>query len=156
MLAVNCGAVLDLGLHFARRFARRRRGGLLLLSSVVAFQGTPRAAHYAATKAWVQTLAEGLCVELRPHGVDVLAAAPGPVNSGFADRAGMRMGRALRPEDIASEIVDALGRRNTVRPGGLSKLLGWSLATLPRALRVQVLARVMAGMTAHHAGAASA
>ena len=89
-------------------------------------------------------------------GVDVLAAAPGPVASGFAARAGMRLGRAMRPEDIAREIVDALGRRTTVRPGGLSKLLGWSLATLPRALRVQVLARVMAGMTAHHAGAASA
>jgi len=156
MLAVNCGAVLDLGLHFARRLARRGRGGIVLMSSLVAFQGAPRSAHYAATKAWVQTLAEGLCVELRPLGVDVLASAPGPVHSGFAARADMRMDRASDPDTVARETLDALGRRGTVRPGGLSKLLGWSLATLPRALRVQVLARVMAGMTAHHAGGAPA
>jgi uncharacterized protein len=47
-------------------------------------QGMPYAAHYAATKAYVQALAEALSVELAPAGVDVLAAAPGPTHSGFA------------------------------------------------------------------------
>jgi short-subunit dehydrogenase len=42
----------------------RGRGGIVLLSSIVAFQGAPNAAHYAATKAYVQTLSEGLHVEL--------------------------------------------------------------------------------------------
>lgn len=37
----------------------------------------------------------------------------------------------------------------TVRPGFLSKLLEWSLATLPRWGRTRVLAKVMAGMTRH-------
>lgn len=43
----------------------------------------PHAAHYAATKAYVQTLIEGIVAELKPCDVDVLAAAPGPVKSGF-------------------------------------------------------------------------
>jgi hypothetical protein len=148
MLAVNCAAVLDLVGHFAPRLARRGRGGIVLMSSVLAFQGVPRAAHYAATKAWVQSFAEGLRAELRGHGVDVLASAPGPVATGFAERARLRMGATLSARDVARQTLDALGGRTTVRPGWLSRLLGWSLATLPRPARVLVLAGVMRSMLA--------
>jgi len=147
LIDVNCRAVAALAHHFGGRFARQGRGGLVLLSSVVAFQGVPRAANYAASKAWVQSLAEGLRAELAPRGVDVLACASGPVTSGFARRAGMQLGQAATPEVVARVTLDALGRRGTVRPGWLSKLLGWSLATLPRWGRVRVMALVMGGMT---------
>lgn len=149
MLDVNCRAPLTMSLHFGRRFAQRGRGGLVLMSSIVGFQGTPNAAHYAATKAFVQTLAEALHVELAPLGVDVLSSAPGPVDSGFAARAGMRLGRALRPEDVARSTLDALGRKSTVYPGPLTKLLTFSLAPLPRRGRVRIMGRVMGGMTRH-------
>ncbi len=153
MLDVNCRAVVRAALHYGRRFAARGRGGLVLFGSIVGFQGTPRAAHYAATKAYVQTLAEGLHVELAPRGVDVLSSAPGPVHTGFADRAGMRMGRALTPEQVAVSTLDALGRRATVFPGALTKVLTASLAPLPRAVRVRIMGVVMGGMTAHAADA---
>jgi uncharacterized protein len=61
------------------------------MSLIVAFQGVPNAAHYAATKAYIQSLAEALVIELKPFGVDVLAAAPGPVRSGFGQRADLKM-----------------------------------------------------------------
>lgn len=152
MLAVNCRALVALTHHFGNRFAARGRGGLVLLSSIVAFQGMPNAAHYAATKAYVQVLAEGLYHELRPRGVDVLAAAPGPTNSGFADRAGMKMGGGLKPERIARPILSALGRRTTTLPGSLSKLLRYSLFGLPRWAKVRIMGSVMRGMTKHRAG----
>jgi uncharacterized protein len=156
LVAVNCSALLASSWHFARRFVERGRGGLVLMSSLLAFHGTPRAANYAASKAYVQSLAEGLRVELAAHGVQVVASAPGPVQSGFAARAGMRMSAALRPDQVARDTLDALGRRTTVRPGGLSKLLGWSLALLPRWGQVKVITAVMRGMTAHqHAGGAT-
>jgi hypothetical protein len=155
MIDVNCRAVAALAHHFGARFGRRARGGIVLLSSVVAFQGVPRAANYAATKAYVQSLAEGLRGELGPLGVDVLASAPGPVLSGFARRAHMTMGRALTPESVAQATLDALGRRGTTRPGWLSKLLGWSLAVLPRWARVKVMTLVMAGMARRENGGAS-
>ena len=119
---------------------------MVLLSSIVAFQGAPNAAHYAATKAYVQTLAEGLHVELAPRGVDVLAAAPGPVASGFADRAGMTLRFTVGPEAIAPRILDALGRRSTTIPGLRSQLLRNSLAPLPRWARTRVMGKVMASM----------
>lgn len=149
MLYVNCRAVLEMSLRFGRLFAERGRGGILLMSSLVGFQGMPNAAHYAATKAYVQTLAEAMHAELAPQGVDVLASAPGPTDSAFAARAGMQMGRALKPSDVARLTLDALGRRSTVLPGSLSKLLAYSLIPLPRGARVRVMGRVMSGMTKH-------
>lgn len=149
MLDVNCRAPLRMSLHFGRRFAGRGRGGIVLMSSLVGFQGTPNAAHYAATKAYVQTLAEALHTELAPLGVDVLASAPGPTNSGFASRAGMRMGAALEPADVARGTLEALGRTATVLPGPLTKLLTYSLALLPRRARVGIMGRVMGNMTKH-------
>jgi len=148
MVDVNCRALLDLAHGYARRFVGRGRGGLVLMSSLVAFQGVPNAANYAATKAYVQVLAEGLRGELAPAGVDVLAVAPGPVHSGFADRAGMRLGLAARPDAVARGALRTLGRRTTARPGALSKGLEASLALLPRTGRVRMMGRVMAGMVA--------
>ncbi len=154
MLNVNCRALLLLSWHFGRRFAERGRGGLVLMSSIVGFQGVPNAAHYAATKAYVQTLAEALAVELKPHGVDVLAAAPGPTNSGFAQRADMQMGAALSPAAVARGTLQALGRTPTVLPGLLSKVLVYALALLPRMMRVRIMGQVMQGMTKHQGSSA--
>ena len=149
MLSVNCRAVLSLTHYFGQLFAKRGRGGIILFGSLVGYQGTPQAAHYAATKAYVQTLAEGLHVELGPKGVDVLASAPGPVNSGFAARARMQMGQAESPESVARATVQALGKKMTVTPGLLSKFLTWSLMTAPRSLRVRTMGLIMGGMTKH-------
>ncbi len=149
MLKVNCEALLILTHHFGNQFAARGRGGIILMSSMVGFQGVPFAAHYAATKAYVQSLGEALSLELRPHGVDVLAAAPGPVNSGFADRADMQMGNALKPSDVAAPILRALGRKSTVLPGFLTKFLVGSLRLLPRWGKVRVMQQVMGGFTKH-------
>jgi short-subunit dehydrogenase len=149
MLEVNCRAVLALSLHFGRRFAERGRGGMVLFGSLVAYQGVPRAAHYAATKAYVQSLAEALHVELAPRGVDVLAVAPGPVRSGFAARSRMRLGAADTPEVVARATLAALGRSMSVVPGLVGKLLTYSLMTAPRALRVRIMAKIMGGMTSH-------
>jgi short-subunit dehydrogenase len=149
MVDVNCRAVVAMSLLFGRRLARRGRGGLVLMSSLLAFQGTPRAGNYAATKAYVQTLAEALRIELGPLGVDVVACAPGPIRSGFAARANMRMSMAASPEIVAAATLESLGNRTTVRPGLLSKLLEYSLAMLPRWGRVRVMSLVMGGMTNH-------
>ena len=48
-------------------------------------------------------------MELALRGVDVFASAPGLVQSGFAARAGMRIGVALKPADVAQATLDALG-----------------------------------------------
>jgi short-subunit dehydrogenase len=147
MISVNCQAIAALTHGFAKRLVKRGRGGIILMSSLVAFQGVPRATNYSATKAYVQSFAEGLAVELSPHGVDVVASAPGPVRSGFDKRAGMTLSMAQTPEEVAKGTLRALGRRVTVRPGFLAWALETSLALLPRRGRTWMMTRVMASMT---------
>ena len=149
MLRVNCEALLALTHHYSQQFVQQKRGGIILMSSMVAFQGTPYSANYAATKAYVQTLAEGLAVELKPKGVDILAAAPGPVESGFSQRANMKMSLSMTPSQVGIPILKALGRKTTVLPGMLTKLLVYSLRTVPRWGKIKIMEKVMGGMTEH-------
>lgn len=149
MLRLNCEAVLRLVHHFSQTFKSRKRSGIILMSSIVAFQGVPYSANYAATKAWVQSLAEGLADEFWPHGIDVLSTIPGPIESGFSERANMKMSLYNTPEDIGAPLLRALGRSNSVVPGGIGKLLVYSLRTVPRGVKTRILKIVMGGMTAH-------
>lgn len=149
MLAVNGQAAMKMTHHFAQIFVKEKRGGIILFGSLVGFQGTPYAAHYAATKAYMQVLGEGLKYELNPRGVDVLCVAPGPVATGFGQRANMKMSAAAKPASISTEVVNALGRRTTVKPGFMSKFLLLGLGLLPRWGRIKVMSRVMGRMTKH-------
>lgn len=149
MLRVNCEALLSLTHYFSQKFAQQSRGGIILMSSMVAFQGVPYSANYAATKAYVQSLAEALAVELKPYNVDVLAVAPGPVSSGFEERANMKMSMSLKPSDIGVPILKALGKKTTVLPGLLTKVLVYSLRTVPRWGKIKIMQKVMGGMTRH-------
>lgn len=149
MIDLNCRSVVAQCFYFGKLFAEKKRGGLVLMSSLLAFQGVPNAANYSATKSFIQNFAEGLYFELKPYQVSVLASAPGPVTTGFARRANMMMSNAARPEEVAQATLRALGQSITVRPGFLSKLLGWSLLTMPRRERVFVMKKIMGQMTRH-------
>lgn len=145
MIDLNCRSVVDLCYGFGQRMAAQKRGGIMLFSSLLGFSGVPYSATYAATKGFVQSFAEGLATELRPQGVHILSVAPGPVDTGFASRAGMRIGMAATPDIVARGALAALGRQTTVRPGFLAKFLGWSLALLPRWCRAMVLGAIIKG-----------
>jgi uncharacterized protein len=149
MLRVNCEAVLSLTHYFAQKFMQQQKGGIIFLSSLVAFQGVPYAANYAGTKAYVQSFAEALAKELKPFKVDVLIAAPGPVDSNFGQRANMNMGNAISPEKLGVPILSALGRQTNVIPGLLSKILIYSLRTVPRFIKIKIMQQVMGGFTKH-------
>lgn len=149
LVDLNCRAVVETTHHYGERLAKRGRGGIVLFSSIVAFQGVPNTANYAASKAFVQSFAEGIRPELKGVGVDVLVSAPGPVATGFAARADMQMNSAADPRTVARATLDQLGRRTTVRPGARSFLLGSLLSTAPRKLRTVILTKIIGGFISH-------
>ncbi|KRE29245.1 short-chain dehydrogenase [Mycobacterium sp. Soil538] len=146
MIGVNVTAVTVLAHVMGGRLAARGRGGIILFGSLLGWQGVPGQATYAATKAYVQALAEGLHSELADRGVDVVSVAPGPVHTGFAARAGMTMRSATAPDVVAAGALRKLGRGVTVVPGVQGRLLTLALAPLPRRFRTAILGRVVAGM----------
>jgi len=61
-------------------------GSLVVTSSTAADAGMARGEHYAASKAGVRALIQGLAVEYGRHGIRANAIAPGWVVSGMTDR----------------------------------------------------------------------
>lgn len=150
MLDLNIKSVFLLAHHFAKKMkTQSKKGALVFLSSIVAFQGVPYAANYAATKAYVQSLSEALALELKKEGIDVLSAVPGPVASGFEKRAGMQMNMSLKPVDVGVPIIESIGVQSSVLPGFLTKFLVYNLRMTPRWGKIRIMGKIMEGFTKH-------
>jgi short-subunit dehydrogenase len=127
--------------------AARRRGGIVLMSSMSGLQGTAMVAHYAATKSYLRVLAEGLGVELRPLGVDVLASLAGPIRTpnylASAPLPSLLLPTPCAPEEVVNETLAALGKGATCVPGSRDRVLALVLERLlPRELAVGLISAV--------------
>jgi short-subunit dehydrogenase len=77
LVALNVAGLTDMLSHFVPPMVARRRGRVLNVASIAAFQPVPGLAAYAATKAYVLSLTESLAEELRGSGVTATALCPG-------------------------------------------------------------------------------
>ena len=91
-LRLNVQAHLDMAHHFGQHLARRRRGGLLLTASTAGLQGIPFSAEYAAAKAYVLALGEGLHGEWQQVGVHVTVLLPGATDTPLLAASGFEHG----------------------------------------------------------------
>jgi short-subunit dehydrogenase len=149
VLDVNCRAVLALAHHYAPAMVARRRGGIIVMSSLAGQQGSPGLATYAASKAFGAVLAEGLWGELRPHGVDVLACVAGAVstpNLGAAKAS--RAPGTVTPELVARTALAALGRKPRVVPGAAMRASAQLMSRLlPRRTAINLIGRAARDVT---------
>lgn len=122
--------------------AERRRGAVVLMSSLAGLQGSPRIATYAASKAFDTVLAEGLWAELRDCGIDVLACCAGAIRTPAFGRSAERDAPGtLDPAAVAEQTLDALGRGPRVVPGFVNRLAALANGRLlPRRLAIRVMA----------------
>jgi len=95
MIRTDVEAVVHLCSLFTPGMVERRSGCILNVASTAAFQPVPGQAGYGASKAFVLSYSHGIREELRSHGVSVTALCPGPVETGFAEAAG------IDPEEMA-------------------------------------------------------
>ena len=100
MVRLNCVAPVLLTHHFVKPMIKRKKGALMFLGSLVAFQPTPTTTTYAATKAFNAFLSDGLWYELRKHNIDVLSLNPGGTKTEFQKNCGIN-NRAF-PQNLSS------------------------------------------------------
>jgi hypothetical protein len=152
MLDVNCRGPLVLCDHFARRLVARRRGGIILVSSLSGFQGHAMVGTYAATKAFDLVLAESLWAELAADGIDVLAFCPGATRTpNFLATeprpTGFLSAPLMEPADAVAEALAALGRGPTAIAGRANRASAFVLhRLLPRRVLVRLMSRVTRAM----------
>lgn len=142
-LDVNVRGPIRLLRHLVPAMVARGRGGVVLMSSLAAGQGTALLATYAATKAFTRVLAEGLWADLGPLGVDVVAVTPGatdtPAYRASGARGGPRPGPAVA---VARAGLDGLGRGPVVAPRPSDRLAAQVMQRLmPRRVAVRTISR---------------
>lgn len=145
----NIRAPLTLAYTLGKRMLARKRGGIVLMSSLSATQGSPLISNYAATKAYNLVFAEGLWDELRAQGIDVLAGCPNSIDTpNFRARAPAKSPMpATPPRAVVAETLVALGRQPSIIPGRSNRLAAFVMRRLfPRRFAIMLMGRTMRAM----------
>ncbi len=149
LLDLNVRALTELTALLLPGLIARGNGGVLLVSSLVAFFPVPEMAVYAASKAYVRSFGEGLRAELSGSGVHVTVLCPGNVPSGFQAAAGFAAGSVstlgeLSPRATArAGLAGFLRRKGRVIPGFINRLAVCATAFLPNSWIARVAAFVL-------------
>ena len=149
MLQLDVASLTAVTHVFAQDMRTRGRGRILLVASLLAFQGVENFAVYAAAKAYVLRLGEALHRELKRHGVTVTTLCPGMSDTGFAKAAQQKVTPALKllmmqPAPVVRAGIRALeAGRISVVPGWANKatvIFAWAT---PRWLHQAIVSRIM-------------
>lgn len=139
MIETNIVALHALTKLFARSM---EKGTILNVASMAGFLPTPRMASYAATKSYVYSLSMAVDHELKhvKPSVRVKVLCPGPVDTGFADVAGVTMAlKGISAEHCANVAVKGLfSKRRVMIPDWKMRLTKFFLRFAPVSLALAV------------------
>lgn len=145
-LHLNVTAHLSLIHHYGQALAKRGRGGVLLVSSAAALQGTPHMADYAAAKAYLLSLGEALHIEFQKLGLNMTVLLPGPTDTPMLANSGteardMPM-KVMSAQQCAAEGLAAL---NVNKPTHISgSMIRFIMAVIPRSIRPRMMGDMVA------------
>lgn len=131
MAKLNVFAQLKISHWFTSKLINaKKKGGLILLSSSVAYQGTPYMSNYSAAKAYILNLGEALNYEMKQHGIDVSVLVPGPTDaSGLTERtdADMVNNLPMKPQPVDALVKEGLNALIKNKPsqigGGMNRMM---------------------------------
>ena len=134
---------------FAQDMRTRGRGKILLVASLLAYQGVQNFAVYSAAKSYVLRLGEALHRELKQDGVTVTTLCPGMSDTGFATAAQQKITPALKllmmqPAPVVRAGIRALqAGRISVVPSWANKVSVILMWATPRWLHQAIFSRIM-------------
>ncbi|GAB1689227.1 SDR family NAD(P)-dependent oxidoreductase [Krasilnikovia sp. M28-CT-15] len=148
-VALDVSALVDLTTAYLPGMVERRRGAIVNVASIAAFQPTPYMAVYGAAKAFVLSFSQALWQEYRRAGVRVTAVCPGPVDTGFLGVVGTPEVRVGRPRPVGYVVARTLRaverNRPVVTPGPENAWVPLVSRLLPRRLVATVTGRSLRG-----------
>ena len=146
MLMVNCHTPMQLAHGFIPRLQQRQRGGIIFTSSVEGLIGCPYSTAYAATKALVKSLGEGLWAELQPAGIDVLTLCPGATDTEAPRLQGIdpaTLQNVMSPDEVAKLALENIQNGPTYIPSAHYRASFDYLLSLPRRDALLAMAKSM-------------
>jgi len=135
MIHVNITALTHLTKLFLPQI-RAREGKVMNVASVAAFVPGPFMAVYYASKAYVLSFSEALAEELSGTGTTVTCLCPGPVATGFQQRAGTNSSPMMKSPLLVGVREVARAGYEGMKQGKRVVIPGWKNAALVQGLRV--------------------
>jgi uncharacterized protein len=149
MLDLDVASMTAVTRLFAEDMRARGHGHILMVASLLAYQGVQNFAVYSAAKAYVLRLAEALHPEFKRDGVIVTALCPGMSDTGFATAAQQKITPTLKllmmqPAPVVRAGIRALqAGRASIVPGWSNKAFVFFTWATPRWLHQAITARMM-------------
>lgn len=149
LIALNVSHPVHLAKRVVPQMIARGAGRILFTSSIAAALPGPHYAVYPASKAFVQSFAEALRVELEDTGVTVTALQPGPTDTRFFERAhmeGTKVGASDKddPAEVARQGFEALmaGKDSVVAGSLVNKVQAAVAGVVPDAVKARLHGRL--------------
>jgi 3-oxoacyl-[acyl-carrier protein] reductase len=129
ILAVNLEAPVELIRAVSKGMVQRKRGRIISLASIAAY-GAHTDLWYGVTKAGVVSYTRSFASYLGPHGIQVNAVAPGPIDTPLLDKA--------QPERV-EELMKKVYTRRKGRPEEVAEAIRWLALEAPEIINGAVL-----------------
>ena len=149
LIDIHIRATVLLTQRFAQSFKSKGRGGIMLVSSGLAFAPVPYVAVYSAAKSFVLSFGQSLSEEMRHFNVDVLTLVPGGTQTdmateieSFVDFSKLKMPMAPA-EGVASVALKHLGKSDSVVPGLPNKLMALMMKLMGPTLSKRLMGKMM-------------
>ncbi|MBS0238066.1 MAG: SDR family NAD(P)-dependent oxidoreductase [Proteobacteria bacterium] len=122
---VNLHGVFNTIIPLIDSFIKRRNGHVIIISSIMAFQGLPEAPVYSASKAAARIYGQGIRRMLKPHNVHVMVACPGFIDTPMSASLSYPKPFSMSAQAAADRLVQAIERKRSeiVFPWQLNFLL---------------------------------
>ncbi len=149
MIDLDIASLTAMTRLFGESMRARKKGSILMVASLLSYQGVKNFAVYSAAKAYVLRFSDALHRELKGDGVVVTALCPGMSDTGFAAEAKQKLTPILkmimmRPQPVVRAGILALqAGRMSVVPGFGNKVMTVLTWATPRWLHQSIMTAVM-------------
>lgn len=130
MIHVHMHTPSLLAIHFAKQMKEKRRGYIMMTSSISAYKDFPGIGFYAASKAYIKSFCKSMRLEMKYYGVHVTALCPGATATNLYDpnvinvELGKKWGIMLSAEKVAKAGIRGMFKNKAVViPGFTTKLM---------------------------------
>jgi len=130
MIQVHINTASMLSIYFSKQMKEKRKGYIMMTSSISAYKDFPGIGFYAASKSYIKSFCRSMHYEMRFYGVHVTALCPGATATNLYDpniiniERGKRLGIMLSAEKVAKAGIKGLFKNKPfVIPGFVTKLI---------------------------------
>ena len=106
LFAINFFSMLRIIQKVSKKMMRKRRGCIINIASIAAFEAQPGKIAYGCSKAAVATMTRNLAKELGPMGIRVNAIAPGPTKTDIIEQFSEEALRNMYEESALRRLAD--------------------------------------------------